>query len=422
MSKLKSNFENYLPLNRKERYYTGTVLPQIICFDNFKHIHRFLNLIIGFPKNLDIKPNASINNIQFLSEYSLKESANFDTNSVKFANVPETKETPDIVILISEPEPYLVLIEVKMYSGINHSDFIKQLSDQRKMVNCIKDNLNIPDNNIFHLGLVPQKMFGSTTSNEFQVLYFEDILSVYKDILEDNYFYNVLQLAIDKYPVLKSNSTGSSYGKNMECKLTGLQIIEEVKSGKKFIIGRNRGINGPELVKDIETGGWKSFSYEVNFSETNPINRNWFTSGQFYSRVTNKTHDFMSSKIISNKIEKPKMEADNYDSSDKWHFKYLGKNYFENIAGKVCNKYSLDVPIKTVYVGKSGEPYKLNLQNRNINPNWWVVLENDKKFRRKQNTKNEFEEGEYNSSNGNRFEWKSIKEYFDSNKDIFTVY
>jgi hypothetical protein len=39
-----------LPLNRKERYYTGTVLPLIICADDFAPFHRLTDLIDGYTK------------------------------------------------------------------------------------------------------------------------------------------------------------------------------------------------------------------------------------------------------------------------------------------------------------------------------------------------------------------------------------
>ena len=58
-----------LPLNRKERFYTGTVLPMIVCRDSFRHFDRFCRLIPGCPP-LDINgdPRAQI---QFFSECNL---------------------------------------------------------------------------------------------------------------------------------------------------------------------------------------------------------------------------------------------------------------------------------------------------------------------------------------------------------------
>ncbi len=49
---LSSLFQSCLPINRKEVYYTATVLPCIVCADGFAHIHRFWELlgIQGIPQ------------------------------------------------------------------------------------------------------------------------------------------------------------------------------------------------------------------------------------------------------------------------------------------------------------------------------------------------------------------------------------
>jgi len=74
MKSLEHNYNNILPLNRKERFYTGTVLPAIICYDNFRYLNRFFKLIRGYNRELSIFPNSDKNNILFQTEYSFKES------------------------------------------------------------------------------------------------------------------------------------------------------------------------------------------------------------------------------------------------------------------------------------------------------------------------------------------------------------
>lgn len=69
-----STSPNWLPLNRKERYYTGTVLPMLIASDRFAHLHHFLTLC-----ELDVKPFgreavSGAPGIQFFTEYNLVES------------------------------------------------------------------------------------------------------------------------------------------------------------------------------------------------------------------------------------------------------------------------------------------------------------------------------------------------------------
>ena len=81
-------FDERLPINRKERYYTGTVLPMIVASDGFKHFGRFLALC-GMPEvALEADPNST--NIQFLAEYGFEESLK-STKSV--ATVFQTIQT-----------------------------------------------------------------------------------------------------------------------------------------------------------------------------------------------------------------------------------------------------------------------------------------------------------------------------------------
>ncbi|GJQ61163.1 MAG: hypothetical protein SCALA702_02160 [Melioribacteraceae bacterium] len=206
MNKLEKNFEQYLPMNRKERFFTGTVLPQIICRDNFKLMYRFLELIEGFPKNININPGSDFNNIQFLTEYSLKESSSERFFGRTFSGLPDSKDTPDLVILFTEPEMYLVVIEAKMYSSANEYDLKRQMQNQKKFVEVIAENLAIQEANIFHVALVPAPMFPDKKAFLFGTIYWEEVLEKYQAYAKGDYFWQVLKLALNKYDNLKSGS------------------------------------------------------------------------------------------------------------------------------------------------------------------------------------------------------------------------
>jgi hypothetical protein len=67
--------DSTLPLNRKERYYTGTVLPALLCADSMAHLAR-----LGRPELLDIgdltvRADPEDCTVLFFTEYSLIESA-----------------------------------------------------------------------------------------------------------------------------------------------------------------------------------------------------------------------------------------------------------------------------------------------------------------------------------------------------------
>ena len=58
VSGLKELFDKRLPVNRKERYYTGTVLPMIVASDGFKRLPKFLTLC-GVTTDLALRGSSS---------------------------------------------------------------------------------------------------------------------------------------------------------------------------------------------------------------------------------------------------------------------------------------------------------------------------------------------------------------------------
>lgn len=282
MADLESNCKNFLPINRKEKFYTATILPQIICYDNFKYINTFLNLINNFPKNLQVNPDSNINNIQFITEFCLKESV-VNTIDIKWKDAPVSKETPDLVILITEPELYLIVVEGKMFSSTDINEFKEQIKGQKKVIDCIKKTLNINDKNIHHIGLIPEKYFSDNVPIDCQILFWEDIIRSYENIFKNNYFLEMLKISIKNYGDLVSNNETAfgSFGKNAEEHLTGSAIMDQHNSGKKLWVGRDGGLRGDKLKKDKEMGEWENRKYEVNYKSKDAPNRNWFSSKDF---------------------------------------------------------------------------------------------------------------------------------------------
>lgn len=157
----------------------------------------------------------------------------------------------------------------------------------------------------------------------------------------------------------------------------------------------------PKQKYDIHSGGWKIFPYEVN-DDTTPINRNWFTSVQFVNAVSKNT----SSSINENKEI----------NIDQWHFSHLVESFFKKIGQLTANNYSLNVPIQTLYIGKSGETYNLITLGRQINPNWCVVMKSGEEKKYDSRSK-KLSQGLYNKSNCHRFDWEEIRNYFTNNNN-----
>jgi len=88
-----------LPLNRKERFYTGTVLPMIAAWDGFAHLDRLLGLC-GLP-SAGLEGNAleGRHPVQFFTEYNFAESPFTSADMAQFAAAPLDAYTPDVVIV-----------------------------------------------------------------------------------------------------------------------------------------------------------------------------------------------------------------------------------------------------------------------------------------------------------------------------------
>ncbi len=72
---------------------------------------------------------------------------------------------------------------------------------------------------------------------------------------------------------------------NNDARVAGQEIYDTHKNGTSPYtwMGRNRGINGPELREDLRSGGWKTWRYEVRYEARHA--RNWFSIEEFVALV-----------------------------------------------------------------------------------------------------------------------------------------
>jgi len=305
MIKYDALFQEYIPMNRKERYFTGTVLPMIICRDNFACFEHILDLI-GVKNYQEVIVNEETTNIQFFTEYSLSEA--FRGN--RFKDIPGSKETPDILILLVSKDERLILIviEAKMYSRPNKKNLENQMSDQKEhILKYIAKELNIDDEDVYHVLLLPDQLKKEIIDDgAYKVITWQDISDKYKKVLpKDDYFLNVLDCALREYNNLVSYPTRSGqncagkplpgntiYTYYKEDRLHQRHLLKELGfDGKETlspikIMGRQGGLDGKAIREDIESGGWKKQTYETSHEEE-PFNRNWFYVEEFIEKIDN---------------------------------------------------------------------------------------------------------------------------------------
>jgi len=271
-------FETYLkteiPLNRKEKFFTATILPSILFHDGFSNFFQFLHLIKNFPKN--VNEANTVENFLFYTEYNLKQSAGKRNVGIQIKT--RTGETPDILIEILRPLKLIVVIEAKMFQNYPQTEFDQQMDGQKNaIIRPIQEKIGLSNDQIFHIGLVPEKL-GYKSRNDYQIINWEIFNS---DIFrtKGNFFINYLRFALNHYPFLvEKRSMGKASTVKKEIK--GTEIYKSAKNGDSFWVGRQGGKQ--KIEKDAKDGSWRKRKYSWNdVFPQNGIEGNWIAGKDF---------------------------------------------------------------------------------------------------------------------------------------------
>ncbi len=275
---------SWLPLNRKERFYTGTVLPMIICSDAFAHLHRFLILCSLDVATFDQQGHHLGQKIQFFTEYSFAQSA---VTKADLADFPEPRpgdDTPDIVIA---GEDWLLAVEAKMFHNPSPAALRMQMKRQRVVVDYLADAMSIPKTRVAHVLLIPDGLAANGVCGK--VLRWEEVLDDYK-VVGPPYWLSMLRQALSRYTELVSGGP-TTFGQNKDDDLTGAEIVTAHAAGTLDFtyMGRGGGLTGARLTADIATGSWRTHTYEVRLD---PFHEpNWFPITEFIACTLGTTPD-----------------------------------------------------------------------------------------------------------------------------------
>lgn len=270
-----------LPINRKEKFYTGTVLPALLFHNSLKNFYLFLREIKNFPNDA-VNEYKTGDRFLFYTEYNLKQSAGEGKNVGR--EIPtETNDTPDIVIEILNPHRVFIIIEAKMFRNIYQSSLSNQMSKQKTaVIEPLKKAFQLKDNQFFHIALVPEKS-GLKDGIEYQVMNWEYFTDKRGLNAEDNNFYNYLRFALDNYEDLVENKSGKA-GTVKDYK-TVEEIYKNGKNNGTWWVGRNGGEK--TIIEDIKTN-WKKHNEKYAMNTIRPPrgrNANWITSKRFAELV-----------------------------------------------------------------------------------------------------------------------------------------
>jgi hypothetical protein len=270
-----------LPMNRKERFFTGTVFPMIVCADQFKYFDRFLTLMPGSPK-LSINPDPEQTNIEFFTEYGLLESV-LGPAKDRFARLPSYRDTPDILCLVRDEQKALLALEAKMYDWPTRTAVGEQMRRQREFVlDYLQSSLSIET--VLQAALLPEGLLRKFGGFAYPVVTWEALLGTFAVGRQDDYWMRMLRLALDAWPSLVG--PGVEYGRNADDRLRGSEIVRRFKEDNLefLLMGRTESLNGGPLENDLKSGGWQRQVYAVR-RETPAPTGNWFLISDFVAEV-----------------------------------------------------------------------------------------------------------------------------------------
>jgi len=276
---LQSLCASELPLNRKERFYTGTVFPMIVCKDDFRDFGRFTRLLPDYEEQpLDFRPSSA--NVQFFTEYCLVDSI-YGTSKDRFPSRPKLRDTPDIVILVCGERRVLIALEAKMFDVPSRPDLRDQLKGQRVILDYLLGVLKVDQ--FYHGVLLPQQLKDRVVDIGAPIITWQELAASFEEVRESDYFLSQLRSACDRYDELKAKPGPMA---NAEDRITGEAIEKGYLSGnyRYRIMGRSEGLSGRRLAEDIRSKRWGEQLYEVSSCDSSP-NRNWFYIKDFVERV-----------------------------------------------------------------------------------------------------------------------------------------
>lgn len=265
-----------LPVNRKERFYTGTVLPMLAFSDDFAHTRRLLTLC-GLP-GIRVDGDDGVHDVQTYTEYSFAESVFTPDDRRRFADKPAAADTPDLVLT---GPGWLLAIEAKMFDAVSAADLRRQLDAQAVLVDYWAASLSLE--HVAHVALLPRTLAARIGGDlPTPVVLWEDVADAYRWV-GPRFWVATLDQALRAG--LHTDET-LAFGINAHASLTGAELVAAAHSTDPptyTVMGRNGGLAGKLLAADVATGGWSTQLYEVR--RDGEPNRNWFQIAAFLDLV-----------------------------------------------------------------------------------------------------------------------------------------
>jgi len=187
---------------REERYFSATILPYLMAYENFTGLKAFLSYINDKYLSLtDAKIDLSnfdenIKNMQMITEPALERDLPYYKIPIpteSFGRKKDKQSKPDILIIFNG---WVILIEAKYFTSYNPYGLYMQMDQQSYVLDIVKTMSEEKIINGIQLAICPIHDY----LKEFSVITWEEIYNIMRTIIpKDNYFMKRLKNSITRY-------------------------------------------------------------------------------------------------------------------------------------------------------------------------------------------------------------------------------
>lgn len=186
---------------RTEKYYSGTVLPNLLFYNNFEGLKICLELLnaklhINSSDLIDLSDfESKIDTIQLVTELYLERDLSYGKIPIPselFVRKPKQASVPDILVIYSD---WAILIEAKFFMSYSPRELYEQMQKQTYLLDIIGGIMPQATIKTLQVGINP---YGENL-REFISLSWQEVYEKFNSVIpEGHYFLRRLASAVER--------------------------------------------------------------------------------------------------------------------------------------------------------------------------------------------------------------------------------
>ncbi|GAB1350042.1 hypothetical protein MASR1M107_22570 [Ignavibacteriales bacterium] len=188
-------------ITRVEKYFSATVLPNLLYHNNFEGLKFFLQLlnsklILPSVEKIDVSDfEEKMQSIQLLTEVYLERDLSYYKIKIapeSFRRKPSKTSIPDLLIIYND---WVILIEAKCFLSASSRSLYEQMQQQSYILDIIQNTILGTNLRTLQVCISPY----NENLREFISLSWQEVYNKFTELIpEGHYFLNRLKSAVDR--------------------------------------------------------------------------------------------------------------------------------------------------------------------------------------------------------------------------------